>query len=86
MKKAQQKMNIESIIGMLDQFGGEVGITVQGNSKLYKTWFGAIGTLIIYSVGAVYFLYLFALYVSNRIPPNVAYLPYFIKDERYYKL
>jgi hypothetical protein len=53
MKKALQTRNIESIIGMLDQFGGEVGITVQGNSKLYKTWFGTIGTLKIYGWGSL---------------------------------
>jgi hypothetical protein len=86
LKKAMKTMNFDEIIGVVDQFGGDVGITVQGNRKLYKTWFGAIGTLMIYSVGAVYFLYLFALFLTNQIPPNVTYLPYFIKNSRYHKL
>jgi hypothetical protein len=79
------ELNFMKIISMVDQFGGKVGVTVQGNNKLYKTWFGAVGTLAIYSLGLVHFLYLFVLFATNHVQPNIAYAPSYIQNDRYHK-
>jgi hypothetical protein len=64
-------MSINSILYSADQFGSKFEFPIQGKSRVFNTTIGGATTLAIYLTGLIYFLYLFSIWVTNTIPPNI---------------
>ncbi|KAM3134416.1 hypothetical protein pb186bvf_013529 [Paramecium bursaria] len=70
--KNEAKQKIMNILEKIDQFGTNYQQSIGIGKKSYKSIFGGIITLIVYSLCLLYFVYKFYLWTSGQLDPKIS--------------
>ena len=79
-------MEIKNHLRKIDQFGAEVGLSIQDNDKYFKTWIGGLTTVGIYSLGSIWFTYLAFMFFSGYFPMNSLTRENYLQEKYEYNL